>query len=100
MKVKSYMKYAPHQELTLIGRRYANKRLAIRAVNRDGEPLATLTVNLPEIELAPGEIIIKDWSENEGALETLDRAGLIVKVQEVPTGFCTAHVCKWLGGEL
>lgn len=100
MKVKSYMRWAPHQELTLVGGSYTNGRLAIRAVNQDGEPIATLTVNIPEIELSEGQVIIKDWSENEGALVTLEAAGLVQKVAGVQAGFCTAHVCKWLGGEL
>lgn len=100
MKVDSRLRWAPHKELTLVGGQYVNKRLAIRAINNDGEAVATLTVNIPEVPLALGEIIIKDWGENEGALVTLQAAGLISVARTVQAGFCTAHVCKWLGGEL
>ena len=100
MKVKSYLRFAPHEELTLVSGRYQNGRLAIKATNSDGEPIATLTVNMPEIELTEGQVIIKDWSENEGAMVTLRRAGLIDAGVPIPAGFCTAYVCKWLGGEL
>lgn len=100
MKVKSLMRFAPHQELTLVSGRYQNGRLAIKAVNGDGEPVATLTVNIPEVELAEGQIIVKDWSENEGAFSTLIHAGLIEHVKDVEAGFCEANVCNWLGGDL
>jgi hypothetical protein len=100
MKIKSLMRFAPRQELTLVSGRYQNGRLAIRAVNRDGEPIATLTVNLPEVQLSEDEVLIKDWSENEGALATLLAAELISPVYEVPAGFCDAHVCRWIGGPL
>lgn len=97
MKVKSYLKYAPDTELTLRLRSYYNKRLAILATSPEGEPVATLTVNMPEIALSEDEIIIKDWSENEGALETLQQARLVEVVAELPAGYCTAYVCRWLG---
>jgi len=100
MKVKSYMRYAPHQELTLVGGWYANKRMAIRALNSEGEPVATLTVNIPERPLDSSTVFIKDWNANEGALETLLKAGLIEPTNSFQSGFVTVHRCKWLGGEL
>ncbi len=30
-----------------------------------GEPIARLTVNEPEVQLAPDEVLVKTWSENE-----------------------------------
>lgn len=42
-----------------------------------GEPVATATVNMPEIQLKPGQVIIKDYSENEGMYEALRVAGVI-----------------------
>lgn len=98
--MKSLMKYCPHEELTLVGGRYKNGRQAIRAVNSEGEHLATLTVNIPELPLKEGEMFIKDWGENEGALLTLVNAGLAELIEIVPTGFCFADKIKWLGGEL
>lgn len=42
-----------------------------------GEPIATLSVNLPDQEIPFGCTHIKDWSENEGALDWLVDNGLV-----------------------
>lgn len=42
-----------------------------------GEPIATATVNMPEIQLKPGQVIIKDCSENEGMYAELRVAGVV-----------------------
>ena len=59
-----------------------------------GEPIAMATVNIPECPLGVDEVIIKDYSENEGMLECLLKAGIIeltgVRVQ---TGFVECPVC-------
>lgn len=45
----------------------------------DGEPLCTVTVNLSDSGIfpPPGEIIVKDYSENEGLAEVLVACGLL-----------------------
>lgn len=81
-------------EVTLGGHRYPNVELkwshyvddpenvvpALRLIV-DGEygpePLAVATVNLPDVELADGCILVKDWAENEGMFESLIDAGVI-----------------------
>lgn len=69
MNIPSYLRYASSVTLTLTMGLYSNGRLAIRAIDCDtGEPIATLTVNLPDVPLAPDEVLIKDYGENEGAL--------------------------------
>lgn len=57
---------------------YSNGRVALQL--RDavtGDPIAICTVNLPEVDLEPSEVLIKDWSENEGMADALQRAGVI-----------------------
>ena len=95
MNIPSHMRYAPAISLTLEQHHYSNGRLAIRAVDCDtGEPIATLTVNMPEIFLEPGEILIKDYSENEGALESLLLAALVEPLAVIPCGHAEAIKCK------
>lgn len=59
------------------------------------EPITTATVNIPEIPLKDNELIIKDYSENEGILETLKQNGLITDIKrEISTGHVTVHVVE------
>ena len=48
-------------------------------VSDEGFPelLATATTNLPGIIPEPGQVFIKDWSENEGMFASLVRAGVL-----------------------
>lgn len=63
----------------------------------DGEPVAVATVNIPEIPLAPGEVIIKDYSENEGMLNTLVAAGVVsAPSRAVQLRYVTVYVCTCL----
>lgn len=56
---------------------------------RKGETLAVLSVNLfPGLTLGKGEVLIKSYSENEGAMEFLIHHGIIGPSKcSVPTGF-------------
>jgi hypothetical protein len=60
----------------------------------EGEPISTCTVNIPEASLAVDEVIIKDYSENEGMLQTLLDAGVVeLAGRSVRSGFVTCPVC-------
>ena len=60
-------------------------------------PVATATTNIAGFKVPDGYILIKDWSENEGMLECLTKAGVIEPTGEkVSTGFVQAHVAKLL----
>jgi len=97
MNIPSHMRFAPAITLTLTSWRYLNGALAIRAVDADtGEPVAVLTVNMPDIKLAPGEVLIKDYSENEGALETLLQAGVVEALEVIPCSYAEAIRCRLL----
>ena len=57
---------------------YANGRKAIRIVDvEDGSAIMTATVNMPHVDLKEGEVVIKDYSENEGCLSFLVTNGVV-----------------------
>lgn len=61
----------------------------------EGEPIATCTVNIPDIELEADEVCIKNYSENEGMLEILVNAGIVKPTGiYVETGFVSIPICK------
>ncbi len=51
----------------------------------DGCPYAHVTVNMPDVNLADDEIIVKDYSENTGMMEFLVENNIAT-----PTGACIA----------
>lgn len=70
--------------------RYANDRLALQLTDvEDGSPIATLTVNLPDLPLAEGEFFVKSWSGNEGIADSCRKSGLFV---DTGKRVCTGHV--------
>jgi hypothetical protein len=77
---------------------YNNGRTAISLYEKDtGEPYCVATVNLPEVMLKEDEVIIKNYSENEGLLDVLIKAGIVSKpIRKEYTGYVTADVCKLL----
>ena len=84
-----------------VGRIPAKKkapRRAIMLVGVDkcpGERIATLTVNIPEAEIADDEIIVKTWSENEGIAKDALASGLFEDTgRRIPTGFVEAQVWR------
>ena len=99
------MKTTKQFTVTLFGRlctvefeEYQNGRIAIELIEKDtGEPYTTATINMPNVPLAKDEVIIKNYSENEGVLDALVKAGVVSKpIRTVPAGFATADVCKLL----
>ena len=62
-----------------------------------GEPVSTCTINLPEETLGEGEVFIKDYSENEGMAEFLEREGVVKRTgRVVQSGYVFIPVCKLL----
>lgn len=78
--------------------RYQNGRPALQLVDAyGGAPVATATVNLPDEVLEPGEVAIKDYSENEGMLAVLVKAGIVgAPVRTVTSGWVTVPICPLL----
>lgn len=69
-------------------------RPALQLVDwEDGSPVATMTVNIPELPLGENEYFIKDWSENEGMLDAILSCGLASDTgRRERTGFVYAPV--------
>jgi hypothetical protein len=83
-------------------RNYGNSGIAICLDDViDGSPVAVASVNLEGIaEVNKGEIAIKDYSENEGMLDTLVNAGIVSKpLRYVQSGFVQIPICKLLKTE-
>jgi len=77
---------------------YKNGRVAIECVDAiDGDPICVATVNIPDEHIEDDEVIIKNWSENEGILDELIKANIIgPSIRTIQTGFVVANVCKLL----
>jgi hypothetical protein len=94
----------------LVFGRYGNGRIAIQLYNDEpideghyiAQPgtslIATATVNVVDCELlGKNQIIIKNYSENEGMLEALVQAKIIsTPVGKAKTGFVTVAICDLL----
>ena len=69
-------------------------RLYLGLITQGGEPLADITVWLRE-SLDDGEIIVKDWSENEGMAKWLEKNGIANRTgREVQTGYVQAPIMR------
>lgn len=57
--------------------RYENGRLAFQLYMEDGEPFATVTVNMPAADLGENEhtVFVKNYAENEEVVKTLVKEG-------------------------
>ena len=71
---------------------YPNGRTAIQLYDAEiGDPIATATVNIPDEPLPDNHVFIKNWSENEGILDSLVEADYVKPTgRTVNTGYVTA----------
>ena len=79
-------------------RKYGNGQTALVLRDAsDGEEVAVATVNIPGVMLGPGEVLIKDYSENDGMLAALENAGIVTATgRSVESGFVRIPVCELL----
>ena len=78
---------------------YDNGRPALILVHADDrDPVAKATVNLPEEDLGTDEVLVKDYAENEGMLQTLTEAGIVEPTGELVqvTEMISVPKCKLL----
>ena len=75
---------------------YDNSRPALQLIDaEDGSPIATATVNLPDVPAGPNQVFVKNYSENEGMLDALVAAGVVKPTgQAVRSGFVEVPVCE------
>lgn len=76
----------------------SNDRTAILLLEKEtGDNIAVASINLPKYDLKDDEVIIKNYSENEGILEVLIEAKIISEPSVmIQTGFVKCPVCKLL----
>ena len=73
---------------------YPNNRPAIVIFSPSGDRLLTATINMPDVYLEPNEVIIKNYSENEGILESLINNGIVkLSGRLISTGFTNCEIC-------
>jgi hypothetical protein len=75
------------------GRRYgvvkshypSTNTIALVLVNPDNPQYDNLriTINIPGVKLADGEVLVKTWDENMGLLEILEREGVLNRTGRV-----------------
>lgn len=98
----NYIKENFSKFIPIVSRYSNNNRLAVAYTIDEGEGYGpecacTATINLPDELLAYNEVIIKDYSENEGLYAEMLKAGHIgPELRRVSSGFITAPVCKLL----
>src|SRR5262249_25139283 len=80
-------------EITIEVRRYTNGRMAVQLLEA-GEDYATVSVNIPTVELAKDQFIFKTYSENEGLYEEMTAAGLIETVGNTDMGWPICRLLK------
>ena len=102
----SYISENFHKFVPVFGK-YSNGRIALSynelsddpklAAMDYMEPACTATINLPDEDLEADEVIIKDYSENQGIYDCMLKANHIgPALRYVQTGFVKAPVCKLL----
>lgn len=83
-------------DYTLFKGEYVKGGTAIMALDSSGQQAFTLSVNLPSAP-TPDEdhIWVKEWSENEGIGEELQRRGIIEFTgQTSKTGYCDVRLAR------
>ena len=77
---------------------YSNNRPALQLVDaKNGDLVAVATVNFPDIHLEPNQVIIKNYSENEGIAEALMKSNIIgPPLTKILSGFVTVNIHELL----
>ena len=80
--------------LTLVEETYTNGRVCLSLWAEDG-PFCKVTTNCPEVHLNEGEVLVKDWSENEPIAKALVEQGVLIPTgREVSSGFVFPMVAR------
>jgi len=86
-----------HWDCVIERQTYYNGRTALVLNEKaTGERIAVATINVQE-EIYDNEVVIKDYSENEGMLDALISAGIVKDTgKRIKSGFVKAPVCELL----
>lgn len=75
---------------------YPNKRIVIEFAYKNGREHTVATVNLPDELIKENEVILKNYSEGEGAMESLIESGVIGKPLRYAQGNTMFPICTLL----
>ena len=90
----NYPEAGKNYSVTISIGEYANQRHMITLLGVDNEPFAVATVNMPEIHLEQDEVLIMDYSENEGMLDFLLTNDIVTLTDQViESGYVRLYVC-------
>lgn len=97
-KSEKLVRFGGHDCLVLAERYASNGHTALLLYDaKTGEPVATASLNMPHVPLAPNQVFIKDYSENAGMLNALEEAEIVrVSGVYIPTGIGSLPVCELL----
>ena len=89
MKTFKLTAFGQTRDVVIQLHKYENNRTAIQLIDAiDGQPYATASVNVPDVLLLDNEVLIKDYSENEGMLDFLCRNNIVTSTPNgVQSGF-------------
>lgn len=87
----------PYQVFLQLGE-YTNSQTALELINTlDGSPVITASISVPDCALEKNELIIKDYSENEGVLSFLVENNIVRPLgRYVNTGLITVQIVELL----
>jgi hypothetical protein len=90
--------YGEQFNISLVFGQYRNGQRAIEMIDEaDGAPYAVATVALVNEQLSADEVAIKNWSENDGVLESLIENEIVsAPIRYVSSGFVQVPICKLL----
>lgn len=81
----------------LVWGKYPNNRDVLEIKSTFGNIIMRPSVNIPNVLIESDQIIIKDYSENEGILQCLMDHGIIsAPLYEVNSGYTFCYVCNIL----
>jgi hypothetical protein len=89
-------KYGGEYRLKVGHRRYTNGQTKLQLFDmEDGFPYCTATIALEDVTLQEDEVAIKNYSENEGILQSLIKADIIEAPHTfIHSGYVKIPVCK------
>lgn len=83
-----------NRQMTVVKQTYLHGGICLSIIDEDGEVYAIATVNT-DFPLLPDQLVIKNYSENEGILEALIE-GKVVKPlhRKIPLGYTSGDLVK------
>lgn len=91
------IKYLTHKNCSLKFGKYPCGQNALIILDELGSPLLKASCAIPEVQIKQNQIIIKNWSENDGILDELIKNKILETSGEmVFINYVYAHICNLL----